>query len=78
VDLSTLAQLLPNIKSLAPQLKPPDNEQVIDNQMNIRGICFILQRFVQVVLSVTHLVVLFLDDLQWCDKSALTVVESLH
>jgi hypothetical protein len=76
-DLSTLAQLLPNIKALAPHLKSSDDEQDIDNQMNVRGICFILQQFIRVVSSVTHPVMLFLDDLQWCDKSALTVVESL-
>jgi len=52
-------------------------EQEIDNQMNVRGICFILQQFIRVVSSVTHPVMLFLDDLQWCDKSALNVVESL-
>ena len=76
-DLSTLAQLLPNIKALAPQLKPSDDEHEIDNRMNIRSICFILQQFIRVVSSVKHPVMLFLDDLQWCDKSALTVVESL-
>jgi hypothetical protein len=77
-DLSTLAQLLPNTKALAPHLKPAsDDDQEIDNQMNVRGICFILQQFIGVVSSVTHPVMLFLDDLQWCDKSALTVVESL-
>ncbi len=42
VDLSILARLLPNIKALAPQLKPSDDEQEISNQMNIQGICFIL------------------------------------
>ena len=76
-DLSTLAQLLPNIKALAPHLKPSDDDQEIDNRMNVRGICFMLQRFIRVVSSVTHPVMLFLDDLQWCDTSALTVVESL-
>ncbi len=76
-DLSTLAQLLPNIKALAPQLKPSKDEHEIDNRMNIRGICFILQQFIRVVSSVKHPVMLFLDDLQWCDKSALDVVESL-
>jgi hypothetical protein len=76
-DLSTLAQLLPNIKALVPQLKSSDDEHEIANQMNVRGICFILQQFTRVVSSVTHPVVLFLDDLQWCDTSALTVVESL-
>ena len=76
-DLSTLAQLLPNIKALVSHLKPADDDQEIDNKMNVRGICFMLQRFIRVVSSVAHPVMLFLDDLQWCDTSALTVVESL-
>jgi predicted ATPase len=76
-DLYVLARLLPNIKSLAPQLDSSDDVQESHNQMNLRSICFMLQRFIRVVSSEVHPVVLFLDDLQWCDKSALTVVESL-
>jgi predicted ATPase len=76
-DMSVLSQLLPNIKALIPQLAPSDDKQEIDNQMNVQGICFTLQRFIRVVSSATHPVMLFLDDLQWCDESALTVVESL-
>jgi hypothetical protein len=76
-DLPVLARLLPNIKSLAPQLDSSDDVQESHNQMNLRSICFTLQRFIRVVSSKVHPVVLFLDDLQWCDKSALTVVESL-
>ena len=34
-DLSTLAWLLPNIKALTPHLKPSDDKQEIDNQMNV-------------------------------------------
>ena len=45
-DLSTLARLLPNIKALTPHLKPADDDQDIDNRMNVRGICFILQQFI--------------------------------
>jgi predicted ATPase len=76
-DLSVLARLLPNIKSLAPQLNSSDDVQESHNQVNLRSICFTLQRFIRVVSSEVHPVVLFLDDLQWCDKSALTLVESL-
>jgi predicted ATPase len=76
-DLSVLVRLLPNIKALAPQLNLSDDEKESHNQMNIPSICFTLQRFIGVVSSATHPVVLFLDDLQWCDESALTVVESL-
>ena len=76
-DLSVLARLLPNIRSLAPQLDSSDDVEESHSQMNLRSICFTLQRFIRVVSSGVHPVVLFLDDLQWCDKSALTVVESL-
>jgi hypothetical protein len=75
-DLAVLARMLPNIKLLSPQLKPTDDEQG-GNQMTLQSISFTLQRFIRVVSSKTNPVVLFLDDLQWCDKSALAVVESL-
>jgi hypothetical protein len=77
-DWSILAQLLPNIKALVPHLErlADDNEE-FDNQMNVRSLCFTLQRFLRVVSSATHPVMLFLDDLQWCDKAVFTVVESL-
>jgi hypothetical protein len=75
--LPVLARLLPNINALAPQLNLSDDVQESHNQMNLGSICFMLQRFIRVVSSEVHPVVLFLDDLQWCDKSALTVVESL-
>ena len=66
IDLSVLAWLLPNINNaLAPQLKSSDDKQEIGNQMNVQGICFTLQRFIRVVLSAAHPVMLFLDDLQW-------------
>jgi predicted ATPase len=76
-DLSSLARLLPNIKVLAPHLNLQAGEQECDSQTNVRSICFTLQRFIGVVSSAVHPVVLFLDDLQWCDDSVLTVVESI-
>jgi len=76
-DLPVLARLLPNIKSLTPQLNPCDAEQEDDNRINFQSICFIMQRFIRVVSSAAHPVVLFLDDLQWCDKSILAVLERL-
>ena len=48
-----------------------------DSQTNVRSICFTLQRFIGVVSNAAHPVVLFLDDLQWCDDSVLTLVESI-
>ena len=76
-DLSSLARLLPNIKVLASHLNLEDVDQESDSQTNVRSICFTLQRFIGVVSSAAHPVVLFLDDLQWCDDSVLTLVESI-
>jgi predicted ATPase len=78
-DWSTLARLLPNIKAVVPFLKQSadDDGGGMNNRMNVRSICFTLQRFIRVVSSAMHPVMLFLDDLQWCDNSALSVVESL-
>jgi predicted ATPase len=77
-DWSTLARLLPNINAIVPQL---ERSAVVggevDNQMNVRSICFTLQRFLRVVSSAANPVMLFLDDLQWCAKPVFTVVESL-
>ncbi len=77
-DWSTLSRLLPNINVLVPHLErlADDEVAVLGNQMNVQSICFTLQRFVGVVSSVNNPVVLFLDDVQWCDKSVLAVVES--
>jgi len=76
-DLSSLARLLPNIKVLTSHLNLQNVEQESDSQTNVRSICLTLQRFIGVVSCAVHPVVLFLDDLQWCDDSVLTVVESI-
>ena len=76
-DLSSLAQLLPNIKVLASELKLPMSKQESACQSNLRSICYTLQQFIGVVSSAVHPVVLFLDDMQWCDNSVFTVVESI-
>ena len=79
-DLSSLARLLPNIKALAPNLisdSTLDDNEENDGQMTTRGNLLTLQRFVSVVSSAEHPVVLFLDDLQWCDESVLTMIESI-
>ena len=76
-DLSSLARLLPNIKVLASELKLPMSEKESASQPNLRSICYTLQQFIGVVSSAVHPVVLFLDDMQWCDNSVFTVVESI-
>jgi hypothetical protein len=77
--LSSLARLLPNIKALAPNLISDCEiyENDASGQMKTRGILLTLQRFVSVVSSAAHPVVLFLDDLQWCDESVFTLIESI-
>jgi len=76
-NFSVLARLIPNIKSLSPQLELAACEKETGDQMNLRSICFTLQRFMRVVSSNSHPVTLFLDDIQWCDNSDLMVVESI-
>jgi predicted ATPase len=76
-DLSILAWLLPNIKPLASQLNSSNDVQESHNQMNLGSICFMLQCFIRIVSSEVHPVVLFLNDIQWYDESALTALESL-
>ena len=75
-DLSVLAYLLPNVKVLAPQLQNEEQEEIMD-QMNLQSVCFILQRFFRVVSSKNHPVMLFLDDLQWCDSAPFKVIEAI-
>ena len=76
-DISVLARLLPNIYVMCPEMKPPTHEEGRNDQVTLRSMCFTIQRFLRVVSSKAHPVVLFLDDLQWCDSSSLTVVESI-
>ncbi|KAL7543351.1 hypothetical protein ACHAXR_012671 [Thalassiosira sp. AJA248-18] len=77
-DFSVLAQLLPNIQALSSELKQTgDEKKESGDQMNLRSVCFTLKHFMSVVSSKSHPVMLFLDDLQWCNNSALTVVESI-
>ncbi|KAL3816018.1 LOW QUALITY PROTEIN: hypothetical protein ACHAXA_010789 [Cyclostephanos tholiformis] len=76
-DLSVLARMLPDIRALIPRLEQYGDKNENEGGGNLRSICFTLQRFIRVVSSEKHPVVLILDDLQWCDESAFAVVESL-
>ncbi|KAL7548021.1 hypothetical protein ACHAWF_011302 [Thalassiosira exigua] len=75
-DFSVLARLLPNVGALSPQFNGRTEKGDCD-QTNSRSICFVLQRFVRVVSSASHPVMIFLDDLQWCDKSSLSLIEGI-
>jgi predicted ATPase len=75
-EISLLGRLLPNFFAMCPELKASQDDERNDH-VTLRSMCFTLRRFLRVVSSKTHPVVLFLDDLQWCDNSSLTVVESI-
>jgi len=75
-DLPELARLLPKLELLSPQLKPSEKKEGSE-QMNLHSVCSTLQRFMRVVSSKSYPVMLFLDDLQWCDNSALMLIEGI-
>lgn len=79
-DMSVLATLLPNLRYIVLQLKKPSDADDSDGRgdlVNFRSVGFVLQRFMRVVSSRAHPVLLFLDDLQWCDSTTLVVAESI-
>jgi len=77
-DIFVLARLLPNLSLISHRLKKTATYNCSDvDQMNVQSVSFVLQRFMRVVSSKSHPVMLFLDDLQWCDNSALTVIEGI-
>ena len=75
-DFSMLAQLLPNIHTLS-QLQSTTAEGDSDVRLNLHSVSFILQRFLRVVSSREHPIMLFVDDIQWSDNSALTLIEEI-
>jgi predicted ATPase len=75
-DFSMLAQLLPNIYALSPS-RTAATGGGSGIRLNLQSVCFIVQRFMRVVSSKAHPVMVFLDDLQWCDSSALTLIEDI-
>jgi len=77
-DISVLARLLPNLSVISPRLKKSASYNYSDgDQMNIQSVGFVLRRFVRVVSSTSTPLMLFLDDLQWCDYSSLTLIEGI-
>ena len=75
-DLSVLARLLPMIIAISSQLKPATKRDC-DELMSSYNICFVLQRFMRVVSSVRHPVMLFLDDCQWCSAPSLELIHAI-
>ncbi|KAL7425450.1 hypothetical protein ACHAXM_000021, partial [Skeletonema potamos] len=77
VELSLLVRLLPNVSVLFPEFVSPAVEVEAGDTMNTRSVCFTLLRFVRVVSSPRHPIMLFLDDLQWADGTALDVIHAI-
>ena len=77
-EISVLARLLPNLCLILPQLKKTDTNNFSNaDRMNIQSVDFVLQRFMRVVSSASNPVMLFLDDLQWCEYEAMAVIEGI-
>ncbi|KAK1738571.1 putative AAA ATPase [Skeletonema marinoi] len=77
VDFSLLLRLLPNVSVLFPELISPAMRVEVGEVMNARSVCFTLLRFVRVVSSPRHPIMLFLDDMQWADSTALDVIHTI-
>jgi len=77
VDFSLLMRLLPNVSVLFPEHVRPVINVDAGEAMNARSVCFTLLRFVRVVSSPSHPVMLFLDDIQWADSTALDVIHTI-
>ncbi|KAK1741510.1 putative AAA ATPase [Skeletonema marinoi] len=77
VDFSLLMRLLPNVSVLLPEHVRPVINVDAGEAMNARSVCFTLLRFVRVVSSPSHPVMLFLDDIQWADSTALDVIHTI-
>jgi hypothetical protein len=54
VELSLLVRLLPNVSVLFPEFVSPAVEVEAGDTMNTRSVCFTLLRFVRVVSSPRH------------------------
>ena len=75
-DFSILARLLPMIIAISPQLEPAAKKEC-GEPMSFCNICFVLQRFMRVISSVRHPVMLFLDDCQWCSAPSLELIHAI-
>ena len=76
-DLSMLGRLLPDVYNLLPQGHLKQAREHGGNRMNFQSVCFILRQFMRVVSSKSHPVMLFVDDLQWSDRTALDVIQDI-
>jgi predicted ATPase len=75
-DSSFLLELLPNAKLLydAKRAKPSLHQ---GSEIQSNSASFILRLFMRAVSNKDRPVVLFLDDLQWCDNASLEIVQDI-
>ena len=57
VDLSLLMRLMPNVSLFFPEFAGSEMEEQASDTMNVRSVCFTLLRFVRVVSSPLHPVI---------------------
>mmetsp|Transcript_22624 Transcript_22624/g.36965 ORF Transcript_22624/g.36965 Transcript_22624/m.36965 type:complete len:509 (-) Transcript_22624:4256-5782(-) len=74
-DYWLLTSLLPNVCLLSSDFIV--NRKPASETINIRSVCFTLVRFVRVVSSPVHAIMLFLDDLQWADDTVFEVIHTI-
>eukprot|EP00984_Skeletonema_dohrnii_P006931 scaffold2472_cov209-Skeletonema_dohrnii-CCMP3373.AAC.3 len=79
VDLSLLRRLLPKVDGLVPPSTKFGQQIPVQDgtRMNLQSVCFILQHFIRAVSSKSHPVMIFLDDLQWCNSMTLKVIQHI-
>ena len=76
-DYTVVAQLLPNMSVLFPELKAREDASGAKQTMNLHNVCFTLQRFLRIVSSRLRPVMLFLDDLQWAAAPTFELIQDL-
>ena len=83
-DVAVLARLLPNIDAIFPGAGGNNSPQSRQHHqgspslmLNLQNVCFILQRFMRIVSSKLHPVMLFLDDVHWAGSTSLELIQSL-
>eukprot|EP00984_Skeletonema_dohrnii_P028480 scaffold18486_cov59-Skeletonema_dohrnii-CCMP3373.AAC.1 len=77
-DVGLLARIVKNVKVLSPEFVSPAAAEEAGGRdtMNARSVGFTLSRFMRLISSPKHPVMLFLDDLQWADDTALDVIHT--
>ena len=78
-DVAVLVRLLPNIDAIFPGAggSPRHHQGSSSLMLNLQNVCTVLQRFMKIVSSKLHPVMLFLDDIHWAGSTSLELIQSL-